>query len=513
MPGGTLDRWFYGALERSLRGHFSPEILEIGKSAREKKIALAAADEWLLQMITGSGVPGLYSPDKGIVRYVEGTSPEPCCYSRIALAPWLAMLGYRSYVTRRDDLRDVCARWVERMAEEVTKSPPTTEKMGLAFHHVLPLLRYLTCFPNDRLQAAVRQVLGRMLEGFPPADDENPRVALGPEVFHAEACLLAGQMFGDRQMTDAGLRWLERINAAAGEQCWRFGCEAGLQNARGSAAMRPLAYGHAILCNLMAYSRAGDERCMEMAGAFARYLISTCFATINDSTDLDFDTRGFVNAAPAGRDPLIECAVLESADSLRCVAYWLGFRPDNPAGFYDLLWMLSRTFCGVFPEARDQRIGYNTDGRRVRRANDDVPSAIAYRRFPYVAYENPIGQTRQSPRVSVEALQNYLTFGGALASCDNERLLVLAPRAAGFDLAERSGRLVHVYNPGEATEDTRLAIHHLSARRQFDVVVGNKRAATGLSGDALSDIAVQIPPHRTVVVEVAPSQQTTSSHF
>ncbi|KPL10802.1 hypothetical protein AMJ85_05230 [candidate division BRC1 bacterium SM23_51] len=195
------------------------------------------------------------------------------------------------------------------------------------------------------------------------------------------------------------------------------------------------------------------------------------------------------------------------------MAYWLGFRPEKTAGaFYDLLWLSSRTFCGVFPAAREQRRGYNTESQVVRRRKDDLPTGIIYDRFPYIAYEYPVRQTRQSPRASVEALQNYLAFGGGLASCDNERLLVLSPRAAGYDLAERIGRVVHVYNPTNVPQETRLSVHHLPASRQYEVILGNKRVAKDVAGDALKDIAVRVAPRRVGVVEVAPSRQT-STHF
>jgi hypothetical protein len=511
IPGGTYDRWFYGAFERSLRQHFpSNAVMEIEQRLHKKTVTLAEAGDWLLKMIAGTGIPGLYSPDQGIVDYVEGTSPDAGRFSLAALAPWLEVFGYRCYVMRRDDLRTICEQLAERVSSEVEKSEPATWKACPLFHEILPLLHYLSAFPNDSLQLMVRQVLGRALETFPPEKADDPRMALGHEVFHAEAYLLAGQMSGDQRLLDAGFACLERINAAAGDQFWRFGCGGESDDTAMAARMRPLAYGHAILCNLIAYQRSHNERHMEMAGTFARYLVSMCYGTFNDSPDPDFDARGFANAALSGCQRLVECAPMETSDSLRCMAYWLGFRSDNPASFYDLLWLLGRTFCGVFPAAREQRYGCDTEGRPVRYRNEELPAAIAYLRFPYIAYENPIRQTRLSPRASVEALQNHLTFGGGLASCDNERLLVLAPRAAGYDLAERIGRLVHVYNPSETSEVARLAVHHLSPRRQFEVTVGDERIAAGLAGDALTDIAVQVPPRRAVVVEVTPSRQPTS---
>jgi len=511
MPGGALDRWYYGAFERSLRHHFlAPASVEVEQRVREKKVSLAEANAWLLEMIGGAGTPGLYSPDQGIVDYVEGTSPDAGHFSLVALTPWLAMLGYRGYVIRRDDLLQVCERWVERLAEVIEKLQPMRWQACPVFFEVLPLLRYLKALPNDALHVAVRQVLGRMLETFPPEGGDSPGLELGHEVFHCEAYLLAGQLSGDKRLLDAGRVCLERINAAARGEFWRFACAGESEDPAVGARMLPLAYGHAIVCNLNAYQISHDESHMETAGMFARYLVSMCYGVYNDSEDADFDVRGFAGIHPGEQGRPFACGPMESSDSLRCVAYWLGFRPDNPAGFYDLIWLLSRTFCGVFPAARGQRTGHAPNGRPLTRPNEDLPTAIAYQRFPYVAYEDPLRQIRQSPRASVEALQNYLTFGGGLASCDNDRILVLVPRAAGYDLAERVGRMVHVYNANEVAEETRLAIHHLSARRPFDVLVGGKRVAAGLSGDALKDIAVQIPPRRAVVVEAIPSRQPTS---
>jgi hypothetical protein len=149
---------------------------------------------------------------------------------------------------------------------------------------------------------------------------------------------------------------------------------------------------------------------------------------------------------------------------------------------------------------------FRSAGQRITHPNDDLPTEIAYRRFPFIAYENPVRQTRQSPRASVEALQNYLTFGGGLASCDNDKLLVLLPRAAGFDLSERVKRVIHVYNPTDRPETTRLAAHNLAKRRQFDVLVGKDTIAHELPGEAVRDIVIHVPPRRAVIVEVAPSR-------
>jgi len=511
LPGGSLDRWFYGVFERSLR-HYFPETgaQESERPGRAKKVTLAEANAWLLGVITGNGVPGLYSPDAGMVNSVEGSSANAGRFALASLAPWIGAIGYQSYVMRRDDLAEVCKRWIQPVAAAINEPQPASRTACPLFHEILPLLRYLRLFPNDTLQATVRRALEKMIESPSLERANESPTDFGPEVFRSEACLMAGQMSGDKRLLETGLAGLERINEAVRSQFWRFGCGGISEDETDTGQVRPLAYGHAILCNLTAYQHGHNERYMEMAGTFARYFVSLCCATFNDSADPNFDTRGFANAAIAGHDRRIECAPIETSDSLRCLAYWLGFRPDNPAGLYDLLWLLSRTFCGVFPAAREHHAGFGADGRPVSHRTEDLPTAIACQRFPFIAYEDPIRQTRLSPRASVEALLNYLTFGGGLASCDNERLLVLAPRAGGCDVAERVGRLVHIHNPGETEEEARLAIHHLSARRQFEIILGNKRIAAGVAGDALKDIAVQLAPRRTVVVEIVPTHQPSS---
>jgi len=511
MPGGSLDRWFYGAFERGLRRHFPREaVVETQRLAREKKANLAEANAWLLGMIKSDEVPGLFSPQAGIVTYVEGTAAEAGNFSSALLAPWIADVGYQCYVMRRDDLGQTCDRLVAPVAAALDRAARMTWEPCPIFHEILPLLRYLRMFPNSTLQGTIREVLGRMLETSPTGSGRLPSPDFGQDVFLGEAYLLAGQLSGDKSLLEAGRACLERINAAVGDQFWRFGCWEKWGNGAGRGQISPLAYGHGILCNLLAYQQGRDERYMEMAGTFARYLASLCFAIHNDSDDLDFDTRGFANGLSPQRGKRIECSPVETSDSLRCVAYWLGFRSDNPTGFYDLLWLLSQTFCAVFPAARRQRAGFGHDGRPLTYRNEDLPTAIACRRFPFVAFENPIRQTHQSPRASVEALMNYLTFGGGLASCDNERLLVLAPRAGGYDMAERVGRLVHVYNPTEIEQTAQLAVHGLPAGRTFEVIVGNQRVATGLSGDRVAGLAIQVPPRRVVVIEIAPTRQPTN---
>jgi len=511
MPGGTLDLWFYGTFERSLRHHFpKASVVDAEQRARTKKVTLAEANAWLVGMIAGDEVPGLYSPEAGIVNYVEGTSANAGRFSLALLTPWLGALGYQCYVTRREDFLKVCERLVERVAIAINGARWMSEEQSCLFHEILPLLRYLQMFPNDVLQGATRRALDQMREMIAASRENDLQRDFGLDVFRGEAYLLTGQLSGDKGLIETGLACLERVNSAVRGRFLCLGQEERPKTIAAMTEVRPLVYGHAILSNLIAYQQRRDEPYIEIAGLLARCLVSLCYSTFNDSTDPDFDTRGFANATAAGNDRPMECSPLETSDSLRCITYWLGFRADNPTGFYDLMWLWSRTFCGVFPAAREQRTGSAADGRQVSYRNEDIPTAIAYRRFPYVAYENPLRQTHQSPRTSVEVLLNYLTFGGGLASCDNERLLVLAPRAGGFDLAERVGRLVHVYNPGDIEEETHLAIHSLSARRQFEVFVGKKRIASGLTGDELKDFTIQIPPRRVVVVEATPSRQPTA---
>jgi len=511
MPGGTLDRWFFGAFERNLKGSLPPDgVIESARRARAKGVDLAKANSWWLDVFSGDGVPGLYSPSRGIVSYTEGTSPAAGRFSMRALAPWIAALGYQAYVTRREDLREVCERLVGPVAEAIDRPLPKEWAISPVFSEILPLLHFLTCYPNDLLHGAIRRALGRLLETFPPEVGERPDLDFGSEVLVAEAYLLAGQLAGDKQLLDIGLASLERINVSAKERFWRFGCTSGWEDAAAGGQARPTGYGHAILANLIAHQRTHDPHYLEMTGMFARFLAALCFSTFNDSDDPDFDTRGFANGAIAGEDRLVECSPIETSEGLRCIAYRLAFQPELPKGFYDLLWLLSRTFTGVFPAARERRRGFTVDGRLETRPNEELPTEIAYRRFPYLAYENPVRQIRLSPRAGLEALQNYLTFGGALASCDNDLLLVLLPRAAGFDLAERIGRLVHIYNPTETQQEGHLAIHHLPARRQFEVIVQDKRIAAGLAGDALNDIKIEVPPREVLVVEVVPSRHPST---
>ncbi|MBM3333772.1 hypothetical protein FJY63_03840, partial [Candidatus Sumerlaeota bacterium] len=134
----------------------------------------------------------------------------------------------------------------------------------------------------------------------------------------------------------------------------------------------------------------------------------------------------------------------------------------------------------------------------------------ASRRFPYVAWKDPFHQVGQSPHASVEALYEHLVFGGGLASCDNERLLVLSPRAAGYDIAERVSRFVLLYNPTDAPEKTLLTVHYLPAKREYEVLVGNTRVAKGVGGDRVADIPVEVPSRRAVAVAVEPTRAPTA---
>lgn len=512
MPGGSLDRWFFAAFERSLRQYFPSEpSLEADRRSREKGVSLAQANSYLLEVFTSQGVPGLYSMARGMTRYIEGSSPQAGHYSLSLLAPWIGAVGYQAYATRREDLAETCQKLVPLVARAIDRPEDREPSAGSAHAELLPLLRYLACYSDDQLHGAVRRALGRLLEAFPPESGEQPDLDLGTEAIHAEAFFLAGQLAGDKRLMDAAFACLERVNAAAGDRFWRFGCAVGWEDLAAGGQARPVGYGHAIMANLIAYQRTHREQYMEMAGTFARYLLAICFATFNDSADSDFDTRGFANGAIAGLDRLMECSPVETSDSLRAVAYWLSFRPEVSPAFYDVLWLFSRTFCGVFPVARSQRQLVSVEGRPVVYKVGDLPTAIAFQRFPYIAYENPVRQIRQSPRASVEALLNYLAFGGGLASCDNDRLLVLVPRAAGCDLAERVGRLVYTYNPTQGPERTRLSIHHLPPHRQFEVIKDGKRVATGVKGSALEAIELDVPPRQVVRLEIVPARQPSST--
>jgi hypothetical protein len=178
-------------------------------------------------------------------------------------------------------------------------------------------------------------------------------------------------------------------------------------------------------------------------------------------------------------------------------------------GYYDLLWYLSRTFCGIFPQSRERKTGMDPGGAPRSFRRDDLPGETPDRQFPYIAYENPVAQIGQSSRATVETLMGYLTFGGGLAACTNERLLVLVPRAAGYDLSERISRMVHVYNPGSLEERTAVSVRHLP-ERLYEIIVNGKHVAREVGMEDLEEIPVVVPPRRTVIIEVVPSRQPST---
>jgi hypothetical protein len=526
MPGGSLDRWLFGAFERSVR-HFLPTetALEAERCMRGPKESLAQISNRLIDLVSGNGVEGLFSPERGMVRYMRGTCPGAGIYSPRELTPWIGALGYQACITGDGDLHDACVRLLAPVMAAIDDSAgtgyqpvplsaepfPSQESWGSVFDDLLPLLRYLACFPDAGLQGVVRQMIERMLEAWPPERGKGPDLDGGSEALNAEAYFLAGAMADDPRLIRAGLLSLERVNAAVRDRFWRFGCSSGPPDVRAGGQARPIGYAHALAANLLAWQRSRQDRYMEMASTFARLLVSICFATYNRSGDPDFDTRGFADGALSGLDRLIDCSLIESSDSLRCLAWWLSLRPDLPTGYYDLLYLFSRSFLGAFPAARRTRSGLTVGGQPVGKPVDQLPEQSGYRRFPYIACENALGQLRQSPRAALEAVLNTLLFGGALASCEDERFLVLVPRVGGCDLAERVSRMVHVYNPWDKPGTAVLAIHQLPRDGRYHVIAGNRRIATAASTDALNRIEIAVPARRAVVVEVVLSRETTTA--
>ena len=448
MPGGSLDAMLYRAWERAA-------LLDLPRDGRvaalervaARGVSWQAAARWLRDVYCSEEpTEGLYRPGKGICTYAAGTRPKAGGdYSFFWWPQWAGPLHYRALMTADTGLEAACdridgefARWAGGFNYYGWTNAPIA---------MLPTLWWIRGGGRGgTLHAALEPLLIGMLKRSASENGKPREMDCGAQAAIAEALLLGAEACDSDPMRQQALVLLGEMAERLAGNFWEFnvGRTGSLMH---GGQIRSLGHGHAIMANLIASRQTGDGRFLADARRFARCLLAANYATHNGSSDPDFDWRGWCNGSNAGRDQIAEFPPWETQNGLLCIASLMAAADLEP-GFYDVLWYIARTGLAQFPAARTlKRVLDEAMQVRYLPRGAIASERDFYDALPYLAYENPHDQTLLASYQGSDCILGEMVYGGGLARASDGRLGVLVPRAATMDLAERSERRIHVWNP------------------------------------------------------------------
>ena len=430
LPGGSMDAFYQQAWDR-VRSFDLPADGRIDAYDRvtARGVTWRAAMDWMRDAFSGDGTEEYFRPEKGLGCYTPGTRPVAGGYGWYHWSMYGPRLRYRAEMTDEPAFARHCDDCDQRYAAYNEKAQPT---------HVcsdqMPSVWWAYRKKGQGpLAQSMRALLRRNLELSLAEDKTDRKTSYDQQSHRAEAYFLTGLTYGEDEFIDQGLRLLEELHRVLDNDFWGFNSAMG--------------YGRAIRACILAREITGDSRHMDCAPRYARYGLARCYATHNDSPDPDFDYRGWCNGTLTGRDLISECPPWETSVGLLCFVSLMEHL-DLEAGFYDAVWYFARTGLAQFPVARTVKRAYDQSGNVLYVPRDTIESERSfYDVLPYLAYENPHDQTLAATYQGADCLTGELVFGGGLAASDDDRLCVIVPRAATFDLAEATERKVRVWNP------------------------------------------------------------------
>jgi len=500
LAGRTTDEWLIAAWQR-LAAYSFPSDGRVPAWELAKKLGIdwRRASKELAAIFPRKEIKGLWSEKDGIVVYVDGTRPVAGGHSKGFTLQWLGPLQYQAKLSGSEPLNKRVYDLAEMAAADLENCDPArTGTLGALFFLAMPAARLLQhADPRPlRLENALRKYLLGAVEAFDKEGEGLPLGDYGTRANMAEILLLSGKTLAEPAMTRKGIELVDLINSRLEADFWHFGCGQG-DHCPAGKQIRPIGYGHAITANMLAADETGNAGYNAAARRFANYLVSICCGTFNGSPAEDLDMRGWLCGANSGRDQWAELPPMETCDSLRCVAGLLGRIEPVPA-FYDVLFLIARTGLAMLPAARTQKRIHEADGSIVY-----VPTArfhnerAIYARFPFISYENPWDQTLQAPYQGVEPLQNYMTFGGGIATVADDRVLAIVPDAAIYAFDPAAPCEVHVWNPTRRQIKTTIDVGGRPAGSIHRIVMPDGSAIEGRGAKA---IKIDAPPRSVVKI-------------
>ncbi len=477
LPGGTLDTFLLNAWRRT--ACFSRNAdgrIEAFERAVEKGVGWQAASQWLCDVFeSDKATDGLFRPGVGLCTYAPGTRPKaPEDYGWGFWTQWAGPLRYRALITGDRELETACDRHDADFAEAAATMRFFDGIVGSV--SMLPTVWWIQGGGKDSvLYSALQTVMANPLETSRKEPGGTRARDYGALAGMAEALLLAGQAYGQPDMTRQAHILLEEINAQLDTDFWAFNCGR-TGNLDHGGQIRAVGQGHAIMANLVAARQTGDQSFLQNAHRFARYLLAVNYACHNGSADPDFDWRGWCNGSNAGRDQIGEFPPWETQEGLLCMAA-LMTETELEDTFHDALWYIARTGLAQFPAARSMKRIYDREmGVRYIPREQIASERDFYDILPYLTYENPHEQTMLAPYQGPDCLLGELVYGGGLARAEDPRLGVLVPRAATMDLREAEQRRVVLWNPTDELISTTVSAFWPEAATRTNVEVEPRTA-------------------------------------
>ena len=500
--------WYHRAYMKSIAVHFPQDgRIESYDRAKEKQATMQDGSRWLLDVFNSEGKEGLYDPEKGILFYLEGTRAKSGSWYKESLAQLMGPIGYYAYATKEQGSDAFCQRHKEDIRRLVRDNYLSLEN---PVFFIVPAFYYYALHKDpanyDACMQFARGAIGATVPEKNPSDVGDPgcyykeKADNGYIAMIAEALLKIYEVYPEPWILKGIKAILRRLNADLNHRFWFFGVSNRSDlDTQSMKQIRPLGMGHAVIANVLAYETTKDEGYLDAAEQLTKILVSVCYSTFSNSSDPDFDYRGWANGTNSGRDLTAEFPPWETSESVLCAAYLAKYRVVP--GLMATLWYLQRTYSAAFPAAREMKMYYDTKEKRVVRLMSEVATEKTIAQaYPFLVYECPYDQTLQSLYQGVNPILNAMTYCGELAETSDDRLLALVPGAAGYAPDIRQRREVLVYNPLGVDVQTALKVWHMDGDKVSITAKGQADCQAKL-GEYSASIWT-IPAGQTVAFEI-----------
>lgn len=446
-PDGFMDKALIAAWERAAACDLPADgRVPAYDGAVARGVTWQAAMAWMRGVFCGAGAEGFFLPDRGFTAYADGTRPRAGGYSWDWWPQWSGLLHYRALLAGDAELAAKCEEYDARFQEAAAKRYGMMMQPIIGITAVPSLWWIRGAGKNSTLAAALRGGVEASWKQSVAENGTTRQGDYGSQAVRAEGLLLAADAYGETRYADQALLLLAEVNAQLDGAFWTFGCTNWSDTSHGGQ-VRPMGYGHAVSANRLAWQRTGRAEYLTAARRFARLLVAVNYVTHNASPVPDYDWRGWANGTTGGRDQHAQFPPWETSNALLGMSTLMA-EQELEAGCYDVLWYFARTGLAQFPAARTLKRVWSTDMQVRHVPRGKIASeADFYDILPYLAYENPYDQTLLASYQGSDCVIGEFVFGGGLARAADDRLLVLAPRAACLDPAEVDERLLCVWNP------------------------------------------------------------------